>query len=189
MSETVPQRKTRLRAELLERRRSLEGGADRLWTNVVVELAGRDRLGPGRTVMAFHAFGDEPPTTTLFEGIWAAGADLVLPRVDAGAIVPVRYRRSEPLVPSSYGVPEPTGPGLDPHSMTTVIVPGLAFDRSGHRIGYGAGYYDRFLSTLSEACLLVGACLHPLLVAELPAEDHDVAVDVVVTDEEVARPG
>ena len=64
-----------------------------------------------------------------------------------------------------------------------VIVPGLAFTPRGQRLGQGGGWYDRFLAGVRDDCVTIGVCFHEQLVAEVPTEPHDVAVDVVVTDE------
>jgi 5-formyltetrahydrofolate cyclo-ligase len=193
VDETVSARKARRRQELRERRRAMDEDtrrerAGRLWGNALAELAEQGRLEPGSPVMAFHGFDDEPPTEALFEGVWAAGAELVLPRVEGDHLVPVTHRRGEPLVASSFGVPEPTGAAIDARGLPTVVVPGLAFDRDGRRLGYGVGYYDRFLADVGPDSLVIGACLHPQLVDELPTAGHDVGVDLVVTDREIVRP-
>ena len=70
-------------------------------------------------------------------------------------------------------------------SLTAVVVPGLAFDRRGHRLGRGAGVYDRFLATLPPHVLRIGVIPAALVVPELPTEPHDVPMHFVVTEREV----
>ena len=70
-------------------------------------------------------------------------------------------------------------------SLTAVVVPGLAFDRRGHRLGRGAGVYDRFLATLPPSVLRIGLTPAALVVPELPTEPHDVPMHFVVTEREV----
>ena len=70
-------------------------------------------------------------------------------------------------------------------SLTAVVVPGLAFDRRGHRLGRGAGVYDRFLATLPSHVLRIGLTPSAFLVPELPTEPHDVPMHFVVTEREV----
>jgi 5-formyltetrahydrofolate cyclo-ligase len=70
-------------------------------------------------------------------------------------------------------------------SLTAVVVPGLAFDRRGHRLGRGAGVYDRFLATLPPHVLRIGVIPAALVVPELPTEPHDVPMHFVVTEHEV----
>ena len=70
-------------------------------------------------------------------------------------------------------------------SLTAVIVPGLAFDRRGHRLGRGAGVYDRFLATLAPHTLRIGVIPEAQLVDALPTESHDVPMHFVVTEKQV----
>ena len=78
-------------------------------------------------------------------------------------------------------------PAPDPGSIDVVIVPGTAFTAAGDRLGQGGGWYDRFLATVRPDCLKVGVAFAPQLVGSLPVEPHDLRVDVVVTDQSVAR--
>jgi 5-formyltetrahydrofolate cyclo-ligase len=159
-----------------------------LWRRVLDGLGSADRIGPGHTVMAFFGFGDEPVTDQLHEGVWQAGGSLLLPRVEGSIIAAVPHRPDGPLETAVLGVLEPTGRSVDPATIDTVIVPAVAFDREGHRLGYGAGFYDRFLTSLAPGCMVLGACLAPQLVDHLPADEHDVTVPTVVTDEAVVSP-
>lgn len=162
--------------------------AGRLWHRLVARLRADGLLEPGAHVLAFHGFGDEPPTDELFPALRRAGATLLLPRVEADAIVPVVHPPEGDLQPSPLGVPEPTGPPVAPTTLDVVVVPGLAFDRRGHRLGYGVGFYDRFLAILPPAAATVGVCLASQLVDRLPVDEHDVPVGLVVTDRTTVQP-
>lgn len=129
------------------------------------------------SVMAFVAFSGEPDTDPLFARMNVEGKRLLLPRVEASGIVPAGG--DSPLVASKFGVEEPSGPAVDVGEIDFVIVPGLAFTTKGDRLGYGRGYYDRFLPTLSATS--VGVCFTEQLVDDLPLADHDVRVDLVVS--------
>ncbi len=69
---------------------------------------------------------------------------------------------------------------VSPNDIDVMICPGLAFDKSGHRMGYGGGYYDRYLKDLP--CYKVGLCFSELLLEDIPFCEHDVMMDLVVTD-------
>jgi arabinose operon protein AraL len=90
------------------------------------------------------------------------------------------------LRPSSFGVPEPTqdDPLIDPAEIDVVAVPGLAFDRIGYRIGYGAGYYDRFLAQLKPGALSVGIAFAAQVEHRVPWETHDERVRCLITNDE-----
>ena len=70
----------------------------------------------------------------------------------------------------------------DPGAVDLVVVPGVAFTASGHRLGQGGGWYDRFLSGLRPGVARIGVCFAECLVDELPTEAHDVIMDLVITD-------
>ena len=87
------------------------------------------------------------------------------------------------LIQHQYGMlePDPASPEIDPGQADLIIVPGLAFTRSGYRLGYGGGYYDHLLATPRRAVTL-GACYQALLVDDLPREPHDAPVGSLVTE-------
>jgi 5-formyltetrahydrofolate cyclo-ligase len=129
------------------------------------------------SVMAFVGFDGEPDTDPLFARLSVEGKRLLLPRVEATGIVAADG--DWPLVASKFGVQEPTGPAVDVGEIDFVIVPGLAFTLAGDRLGYGQGYYDRFLPTVSAPN--AGVCFSDQLVDEMPLADHDVRVDAVIS--------
>jgi 5-formyltetrahydrofolate cyclo-ligase len=90
------------------------------------------------------------------------------------------------LVPSTFQVPEPIGHEIpaDPSTIEVVIVPMLAFDTAGNRLGYGAGYYDRFLAQHPDL-LTIGLAFSCQEVPSLPAEENDIRIDWIVTEQGV----
>ena len=98
------------------------------------------------------------------------------------------FRHMEDLAAGRFGILEPqqTPETLPSGTATAVLVPGVAFDRHGMRLGRGKGFYDRFLSGFEG--IRIGICPSSRLVEEVPAEAHDVAMDYVVTENFVLRP-
>jgi 5-formyltetrahydrofolate cyclo-ligase len=140
-----------------------------------------------RTIMLFSSFGSEVPTGSLIERLYARGVVVALPRIEGAALLPVPYTPGDPTISTAFGPEEPMGAALDPTSIDVVGVPGVAFDRSGRRIGYGGGYYDRFLRGLPA--FTVGLVFGLQVVDEdLPAGRFDLPVDAIVTEEETIRP-
>lgn len=89
-----------------------------------------------------------------------------------------------------WGIPEPKAPHrkVYPMQLDMVLVPMLGFDLNGHRLGFGKGFYDRFLPLLHPGCLKIGLCLEQGKVEEgLPVEDHDIPLNFIVTEELVYR--
>jgi 5-formyltetrahydrofolate cyclo-ligase len=129
------------------------------------------------TVMAFVSMNGEPDTDPLFARLAVEGKRLLLPRVEPTGLVVASGDSTRSI--SSFGVHEPTGPTVELADVDLVIVPGLAFTLAGDRLGYGGGYYDRFLPSL--AARSVGVCFADQLLDELPMAAHDVRVDTVVS--------
>lgn len=94
--------------------------------------------------------------------------------------------RESPLSKGGFGIPEPEPdrcPLIQPDQLDLVFVPGLAFDNDGYRVGYGGGYYDKLLADLEPSALTVGVCYQFQLIDRCPREDHDRAVDRVITEQ------
>jgi len=141
-----------------------------------------------RGVLSYMAFGSELDLGVLHQDLLLQGRLLVAPRVPAqGRALDLRQVAdlTQDLAPSRWGIPEPLPercPLVDPVQIDLVLVPGVAFDRTGNRLGYGAGFYDRLFQRLLPSALRV-ACVHDaLLVDRVPAEPHDAPVDLLVTE-------
>lgn len=157
----------------------------RLAAAVAERLLALPALGRARTVLVFDAFGSEIPTEGLVRRLMDQGKRVLLPVVQGREMFAAELRPGEPLVPTSYGPREPTRRRpVDPAQVEVVVVPGLAFDREGYRVGYGAGYYDRYLARLPERALRVGIGFHLQLVERVPRREGDEPLDLVVTDRE-----
>ncbi len=149
-----------------------------LWA-AVAELPSYRAAG---AVMAFVGTKGEPDTDPLFARLARDGKRLLLPRVEDGRIVV--GDGAAPRRVSAFGISEPTGPALPLSVVEFVIVPGLAFTPAGDRLGYGAGFYDMFLTTLATSAPgvpNVGVCFAEQLVESMPTEPHDVRVHQVVS--------
>lgn len=147
-----------------------------------------------RTVHVFWPIVErgEVDTRPLVRALVGRGVGVVLPAVLPGPAPRLAHRRFEGedrLVPGPWGLREPTPDALAvaPAHLDVVVVPGLAFDGRGGRLGYGGGYYDAFLA--ETAALRVGVAFAVGWAAAVPTEPHDVRVDVVVTESETVRTG
>ncbi len=112
-----------------------------------------------------------------------------VPRVVPGdrmEAVPIQNMNND-LVQGYFNVLEPIAvlPSVSPVEVDLVVVPGLIFDREGYRIGYGGGYYDKYLATISQHCYTVGLIFQALITEKLPREVHDEKVMLVVTEKEL----
>jgi 5-formyltetrahydrofolate cyclo-ligase len=143
-------------------------------------------VGRARRVLLFYSFGSEVGTAGMAERVLAEGKSLVLPFLEKGRMEAAEVRPSEPLRPTGYGPREPLRRvAVDPGSVDLVVAPGLAFDRGGHRLGYGGGHYDRYLGRLGRGAVRIGVGFSAQLVDRVPAGPGDERVDLVVTDAEI----
>ena len=145
-------------------------------------------LERAETVLAFASIGNEVRTQPSIQAAWAAGKRVALPRV-VGAELQLHFVDSDTvLVEGAFSVREPpeTAAQVQPEQVDFALVPALAVDPRGYRIGYGGGYYDKLIPRLGHACTCAVAYDFQLI-SEVPELPFDVAVDLVVTDERVIR--
>lgn len=145
--------------------------------------------GAGRIAL-YAALADEIPTRPLFDLARGGGLAVSFPRVEGEELVFAEVERWEDLVPGRYGVrqPHPQAPRCGPGRL--IVVPGVAFDGHGRRLGRGRGYYDRTLAAAeARGALRVGLAYEAQIVEAVPVEPHDQPVDVVVTECGIHGPG
>lgn len=182
------------RKQILERRRALTAEEVRDKSQKILEnfLQLFDRVHH-RSIHIFLSIEKfrEIDTRLFVERLQAISPEVefAVPRVDgdSGHLTHHLYR-PEQLVFSRWGIAEPplSAPRLSPEQFDLVVVPMLAFDEQGHRLGYGAGYYDKFLALVRPDTLKVGVCFElGRLAHKLPFDHYDVKLDWIVTEEQV----
>ena len=142
-----------------------------------------------RTVLLYHGMDTEPDTVRLLSPLWDMGKQVCLPRCLPGNQMEARLvQRDSTLVRHPYGMlePGPDCPLIPPDQIDLVLVPGLAFDRSGGRLGRGGGYYDRWLAGFSG--ITAALCRDGLLMEAIPRLPHDLGVDLVITETSLYGP-
>ena len=158
-------------------------------TRITERIRSMPEVERASTVMAFWAFGSEPDTAPLIEALHARGVRVALPKIVEGDLQPRAFVPGDPVTMASFGAGEPVdGDVIDPGEIDVVITPAVAFDRSGRRVGYGGGFYDRFLPKTRPDAARIGIGFTVQLVDDdLPNGHFDLRVDAVVTDVEVVR--
>jgi 5-formyltetrahydrofolate cyclo-ligase len=155
--------------------------------SIAASLLTRDDFVSSGTVLLTLPFGSEWNARALLEAALAHAKTVALPRVnlatrmlDICAISHVEHDAA----PGYRGIPEPGAHCslIDVATIDWVLVPGVAFDPDGHRVGYGGGYYDRLLPLLRADARRVAAAFELQLVERVPSASHDVTVDAVVTE-------
>ncbi|WP_340021621.1 5-formyltetrahydrofolate cyclo-ligase [Paenibacillus sp. FSL K6-1096] len=152
------------------------------------------------SLLAYAPFRSELDCLPLLREAWAGGHDVWLPRVDreSGTLSIHPVGSWEELVPGAYGIPEPAAgskalagaeSGAGRHLPDVVFVPGLAFDLRGGRLGYGRGYYDRLRAAWEQGHpgdtrrpLWIGLAFGLQLLPEVPLEEHDALMDLLITE-------
>lgn len=134
------------------------------------------------TLLLYYPLPDEVDVRPLIQVAYRNGKRVLLPVCCGDELELHLYEGEESLVPGAFGIMEPTGPLFVPADYPDIqlaIVPGMAFDRAGHRLGRGRGYYDRLLPKLSAATRLQGICFPFQLLDSVPTEIHDIPVQKV----------
>jgi 5-formyltetrahydrofolate cyclo-ligase len=147
-----------------------------------------------QTVLCYASFRSEVETYGILQKAREMDKRIVMPRVFAAKHLLMLYEimSADELEPGYMGIKEP--PAEKEREFTLrdihlVLIPGVAFDHAGNRLGYGGGYYDILLAAKPESMPVVALAYEEQLVASLPSEPHDVRVDIVVTPERVIRAG
>jgi len=172
-----------------ENRESVENKSIKI-TQKVVEL---ENFKEAKAIMCYMDFKNEVMTKYIISHCFESGKRVILPLVDSingeKKIVPYEIVDLEKDVgPGTLGILEPKkdcAKVFSAEEIDLVIVPGVAFDLSKNRLGYGAGLYDRFLKTVKPNCPKVGIAFEFQIYDVLPVEDHDIPLDFVITEERI----
>ena len=164
--------KTRIRLLMRETRDAI-GPELRAAKNesITQTLLSLDEFREASSVMAYVAFGNEVDPAAAMRAASAEGKHV--------------------YVPDHFGLIDVTGVfarRAEPEDVDFRLIPGFAFDENGFRLGYGGGWYDKFSSKLREGVKLAGLAYEEQVVRSLPAEPHDLRLDLIITDERVIRP-
>ncbi len=185
----VQAQKRRIRRSMLAVRRGVSAAerlarSRRVWERVVT-LSCYQRA---RMVLAYMAFDGEVLTDGLIRQATALGKQIVLPMVQADRLTMALYGIDDlerDMVPGYQGILEPHPHRtrvVAPESLDLVLVPGIAFDLRGGRLGYGAGFYDRLLGQLPRNISTVGLAFDFQIMPRLPLQPHDIMLEAIVTD-------
>ncbi|HLC64671.1 MAG TPA: 5-formyltetrahydrofolate cyclo-ligase [Candidatus Nanoarchaeia archaeon] len=135
-------------------------------------------------IMLYASFDGEVDTHEIIKELLKRKKIVLLPKVGKKGIMPVNVKRFNELKPRRYGILEPIGTRAHPaNKIDCIVVPGICFDENGHRIGFGAGFYDRFLSNVK--CKKIGLAFDFQIVKKIPPHPHDIPVDVIITENRV----
>lgn len=154
-------------------------------------LAETEAFRHAEALMLFLPMKHEVDATPLAIRAWQLGKTVTVPLVSYAQrhMIPVEIRSlSDPVTVDERGIQSPrNGVPIPVDLIDLVVVPGLGFDTTGHRIGRGAGFYDRFLSQPNFGGTICGLALDDQVVPEVPTQKHDVPLHMLVTDRRTVR--
>ena len=186
----LAKRKQNLRERMKERRADNENRDVKeclLCDNVFKLLDGLETkqtgAGTRRTVFVYLSFSSEAPTDKLIEGLKQKGYQVLCPKIENGEMLAVEH--GEDFTLSHMGIREPVG---EPYQKSPdyILLPLLAADRTGNRLGYGKGYYDKYLCKYPEA-KRIGYCFDFQVIQEVPRDEKDERLDFIVTDKQTIQ--
>jgi 5-formyltetrahydrofolate cyclo-ligase len=181
--------KRSIRREALERRKAIPLRVRQLKDSLIKErLLALPAFRGAERVALYASFRTEVDTLGIIMEALAAGKEVLLPRVDLveGRLALHRIEGLEDMAPGFRGIPEPAaGEQVPVQEANLLVVPGVAFDPEGRRVGYGGGFYDRLLPRVKGLRPIVALAYEEQVFPSLPREEHDISVDVVITDARV----
>jgi 5-formyltetrahydrofolate cyclo-ligase len=187
--------KSMIRREALGRRDVIPRAVKRIKDLLIKEmLLSLPEFGRARIVLCYASFRSEVETMAIITESLAGGKRVVLPKVDRKKrrLELYEVKDASELSPGYMGIPEPSFTGersVSIKDIDLVIMPGAAFDLSGNRLGYGGGYYDVLLAESGKDMTKIALAYEEQIVGSVPSEDHDVKVDIIVTDKSITRVG
>ena len=179
--------KKELRSEMLKRRRAMDPAQVRKRSELICEnVRTTDAYQRATCLCVYMPINNEAEADLLIGPAAADGKKVFIPKVIGDEMVFNAYE-PEALAEGAFHIRESASEEvLEPDEKTLIILPGSVFDVHGHRIGYGGGYYDKYLSCHPQ-CMTIAVCFDFQIVADLPAEAHDICPQLIVSDERIIR--
>lgn len=178
--------KKELRKEIIKKRDELDCTEKKIKDKKIIEkLKGTKEYKEAKEIFIYIGFGSEINTKILIEDALEDGKEVCVPKVINKEMVFIKINSLENLVTSNYGILEPVGDknNFNVDNLGLIIMPGLAFDKQGNRLGYGGGYYDKFLSNNKINVKKIALAYNFQILDKVPSEEHDIKVDSIITEE------
>lgn len=176
--------KDNLRKEMKEKRKQLAPEQMQQAAQMIARrLTDLLPVQKAKTIMGYASIRNEVDLEPFYEEQYRLGKTILLPRVEGNEIKAVPWQGWQETSVSSFGIREPQGDFYPAEKIDVVLVPGLAFDGSGYRVGYGRGYYDRFLPGLRRDAFKCGICYEFQVVESVFPHENDISVHWIVTEQ------
>lgn len=174
--------KKTLRKKFISERNNLTNDYRDSSTNTIfATLEEQNFFKSSEKIFIYVGFGSEILTETFIKKL-INKKQIFVPKIENGKMNLIRLKSWDDLAPGHFGVLEPTSSDYYEGKIDLVITPSIVFDKNGYRLGYGKGYYDKYFSS-REYDISVGLSYHKLLQENVPREEHDKQVDIIITEE------
>ena len=180
--------KKQLRTSLLAKRSALDPVERQAHDEAILRrLTAMPEVQAAGTILLYLDFRGEPSSDAMIRWGLAAGKRICAPKtiVEERRLIPLRINDPDDLIHGAYGIREPHDTEearVDITDIDAVILPGVGFDRRGGRLGYGGGYYDRFLPQLRPEVVKIAVAYELQILPEVPLEPHDTKLNALVTE-------
>jgi len=178
--------KARLRKQLLDARDALSLDFIKITSKEIQDnLRKVDFFRSAKSIGAYYSIGSEVQTQDILQEILNAGKQLALPKVVKNDLVFKKITSFSDLEQGNFSVMEPKEKCESVKNLDVIIIPAIALTRDGFRLGYGFGYFDRFLH--GKKSKIIALSYAKQIVKSFPRDDHDVKINCIVTEDEVIR--
>ena len=168
---------------IIKRNKLIDEYRDYASTKILSTIETNELFKSATKIFIFVGFGSEIATIPFIKK-WINKKQIFVPKIKNGKMNLIRLKSWDELAPGHFGVLEPTSSDYYEGKIDLVVTPSIVFDNNGYRLGYGKGYYDKYFSS-REYDISVGLSYHKLLQDNVPKEDHDIKVDVIITEEKI----
>lgn len=137
-------------------------------------------------ILVYADYNHEVMTGFLIEEAWKAGKEVAVPKVDGKDMIFYKLTDFSQLEPGYFGIPEPVKGEAVQWEDALMLMPGVAFDRENHRVGYGGGFYDRYLEK-HPGLKRIALAFEFQMMAQVPTEPTDISPEIIVTEKQCIR--
>jgi len=188
--------KKALKEQIFSKRSSLSANEiKKKSASIKTNLYSLQEFNKSKNILFYVSFDNEVDTQEIIrELLGKKGKNIIVPYVEEGnSILQIsELQNFNELEPKTFGILEPKLKHIrkfKPNNLDLVIIPGIAFDLAGNRIGYGYGYYDRFLKQMKHDIKKIALAYEFQIVERIPAEKHDARMDMIVTEKKIINIG
>jgi 5-formyltetrahydrofolate cyclo-ligase len=190
--EEIHSRRTSIRKRMLAIRSEIPENIRKAYSRLIEDHFFAQYSSPIASLHSYIYYNSEVDTSGIIKRLLKNGTVISTPYLESRSseqFQNARFESFDKLIEGPFGIMQPASPGeSDISSLEYVLVPLAAFDGFGNRLGYGKGYYDRFLAQLPSSATKIGLAYSMQEVDEIPSQVHDIPLDVVITEQGIHKP-